>query len=77
MNDAFIFYHELKEKYMEKMLGIEEVCGVLGISVMTLYRIRKNNNFPAPAIQIGKKLIRWNANQVEKWIEQQQAEPHA
>jgi excisionase family DNA binding protein len=56
---------------MDKMLGIEEVCGVLGISVMTLYRIRQNNGFPHPAIKIGKKLIRWTPSQIEEWVAQQ------
>lgn len=56
---------------MQKMLGIDDVCTLLGVSVMTLYRIRKSHGFPPPAIKIGRKLIRWNPSQVEEWIEQQ------
>jgi excisionase family DNA binding protein len=56
---------------MQKMLGIDDVCTLLGVSVMTLYRFRQNNGFPHPAIKIGKKLIRWNPSQIEEWVAQQ------
>lgn len=57
---------------MDKMLGIDDVCSVLGVSTMTFYRFRRHHGFPEPAIKIGKKLVRWSPSQVEWWIEQQQ-----
>jgi excisionase family DNA binding protein len=56
---------------MNKMLRIDEVCGVLGVSVMTFYRIRRDHGFPEPAVKIGKKIVRWTQQQVESWIQQQ------
>ncbi len=58
---------------MNKMLGIDEVCGVLGVSVMTFYRIRRDHGFPEPAVKIGKKIVRWTQEQVENWIDRQDA----
>lgn len=53
---------------MEKMLGISDICKVLGVSNMTFYRIRRDHGFPTPAIQIGKKLLRWSQSQLEAWV---------
>jgi len=53
---------------MPKMLSVKEVVGTLGISVATLWRLRKSGSFPA-CRQLSAKRIGWSADDINGWLE--------
>jgi len=53
---------------MKKLISAKELGELLGVSVITLYRKRKEG---MPFKQIGG-LIRYNEDEVLKWFEEQQ-----
>jgi len=55
---------------MSRMLKIEDLMSLLGVSRSTFFRLRKENKFPAPTLRVGK-FDRWDPRDVEAWVEQQ------
>lgn len=55
---------------MDRMLNTKQVMEALGCSVVTLYRLRRNNQFPQP-LKLGR-VNRWRESVVSDWIESNQ-----
>lgn len=53
---------------MPKMLSVKEVVETLGISVATLWRLRKSGNFPA-CRHLSAKRIGWSSSDIASWME--------
>ena len=56
-----------------RLLNIEQVADLLGISKASIYRARSEGNahiYP-PAIQVGTR-IRWRLSTVLEWLEEQE-----
>jgi excisionase family DNA binding protein len=54
------------------MIDVREVAGLLGVSVATIERMVKANDFPAP-FTVNKRLKRWSRLTVTEWVAEQQA----
>lgn len=52
---------------MPKMLSVKEVVDTLGISVATLWRLRKSGSFPA-CRQLSAKRIGWTTTDIADWM---------
>lgn len=53
-----------------KLLRISEVEAIAGIKKSFIYREIRAGSFPAP-LKITAKMSRWNASDIEEWIERQ------
>lgn len=51
---------------MAKLLTIRELAELCGLSTRTIFRLVDSGKVPQP-IRLGKA-IRWNSEEVEKWI---------
>ncbi len=49
-------------------IGIKTVARILGVSVSTVHRLRKNTDFPK-AREISERCVRWRRSQIEEWSE--------
>ncbi|NCC99455.1 MAG: DNA-binding protein [Bacteroidia bacterium] len=56
-----------KEKVTSDLLSAKDVCSMLEISASTLYRMRKEDNFPFIKIP-GKKSIMFNKKDIEEYM---------
>jgi excisionase family DNA binding protein len=56
----------------KRLLTASELADDLRIGRTTLWRLRKQQDFPAP-MRVGNTL-RWDAREVEKWLESQREE---
>ena len=54
---------------VDRVLRQVEVAAILGISTVTLWRMRQSNEFPQP-IKLNKsgRIIGWRMSVVEQWI---------
>ena len=52
---------------MDRMLNTKQVMEALGCSVVTLYRLRRNNQFPQP-LKLGR-VNRWRESAVTQWMD--------
>ena len=54
---------------MDRLLKQSEVCAVVGLSRMAVYKLRmdKAGDFPAP-VTLGKGALRWRASEIAAWI---------
>lgn len=50
-----------------KIININELVNILGVSKTTLWRWRKEGDFPEPII-LGKNIIVWKESQIEEWL---------
>lgn len=50
-----------------EVLRPQEVCEVLGISLSTLYRLRRAGRFPSE-VRLANRLIGWRVVDVEAWV---------
>lgn len=55
------------------LLNIHEVVARTGLSRATIDRMRKRGSFPRPTL-IGERCLRWSANEIGLWIEEQLAD---
>ena len=53
---------------MEKLMTAKDVMEMLQISTTAFWRIRKNGDFPAPSININRKLQRWSEQDVQAYM---------
>lgn len=53
---------------MEKMMTAKDVMEALQISTTAFWRIRKNGKFPAPSININRKLQRWSEKDIQSYL---------
>lgn len=51
---------------MKRLLTIKDLCGLIGISRRTVYRLRVAGELPPP-IRIGK-CNRWDAEVIDRWL---------
>lgn len=58
----------------ERLLTTAEVCAMLGISRVSLYRWVRGGIFPAP-VSVSERNIRWRNSEVLRWIEQRPIPP--
>lgn len=57
---------------MDKLLGIEEIAGILGVEVSTVYNWTHRKAIPF--IKIGK-LVRFRRREIEIWLEEKCIHP--
>lgn len=50
-----------------RMLRLEEVMSMTGLSRSSIYAMSKQGSFPKQ-IQIGPRAVRWNSQTVEAWL---------
>lgn len=50
-----------------RMLRLEEVMSMTGLSRSSIYAMAKQGSFPKQ-IQIGPRAVRWNSQTVEAWL---------
>ena len=51
---------------MGRLLGINEVAELTGVSKITIYRRIKADTFPKP-VKVGIRAVRWDADEIEQW----------
>lgn len=56
---------------MDRVLRLNEVCQLIGVSRHTIWRHRRDGDFPKP-IRIGRQCLGWRAGQIEAWIDSRQ-----
>jgi excisionase family DNA binding protein len=59
-----------KNNTLDPMLGEDEVAALLGVSPMTVYRMRRSGKLKA--YHLGRNLIRYRTSEVNDWIESSQ-----
>ena len=61
----------------KSLIDAKEVASMLSLNIKTFYRFVKENQddtFPKPII-FGKKLMRWNIEDISRWIKDRQRQP--
>ncbi|MEZ1435429.1 AlpA family phage regulatory protein [Pseudomonas shirazica] len=53
----------------ERLLKFESVCGMVGLSRTTLWRLEKVGAFPR-RIKVTSRCVRWRHSEVKAWIDQ-------
>lgn len=56
---------------IKSLMSVEDVAERLGVSVVTLWRMRTAGDFPEP-MTIGRRSKRWRPETVEAYIERQE-----
>ena len=57
-----------KERLMtDRMLHIEEVMEMTGLSRATIYRKMRKGQFPKP-LKLGDRAVRWRQSEIEAWL---------
>lgn len=51
----------------EKILRMNELKKIIGVSSCTIWRWRKQNKFPRP-IKLGERLIGWRESEINEWL---------
>ena len=51
------------------LLDIDQVAGLVGVSVKTIRLWMQRGAFPAP-VRPGGKLMRWPVERIRKWVDQ-------
>lgn len=60
------------------MLTREDIASMLGISRDVLRKkVEARPDFPKPALRLSRKTVRWEREDVERWIERQKAKEAA
>ena len=52
---------------MDRLLKQSEVLVTIGLSRMSVYKLRKAGDFPEP-VTLGKGAIRWRESELTAWI---------
>ena len=52
----------------EEMLNTEEVCRLMGISKVTLWRHVRAGKFPSP-VRTSTQILRWRGSEIEAYLE--------
>lgn len=56
------------------MIDRKSIAGMLGITVDQLRRtVETLPDFPAPALRLNRKTVRWEPQDIERWLEVQKA----
>lgn len=50
------------------LLSAADLAQLLRVSVPTIWRLRAAGKLPRPLDALGKQLIRWDADEVRRWI---------
>jgi prophage regulatory protein len=58
----------------KQMIRPKELAQQLSVSVQTLWRWRRENRLPPP-ITLGPRMIFWEVQVIEDWIEQKRDKP--
>lgn len=53
----------------DRVLRTKQVCEIINISPVTLWRYRRDGQFPKP-IQLGDRIIGWKESVVMEWLDQ-------
>ena len=57
---------------MDALLSVQEVVKALGVSRMTLHRLRKTAGFPSP-VNMGIRAVRFRRSDLEEWLRERRA----
>ncbi len=52
----------------ERLLRIQTVTELTGLSRATVYRLLERREFPVP-LRISERAVAWRASEVQEWIE--------
>ena len=58
------------QEQLRRMVTSGHVCKQFGVPHQTLMRWVKAGSFPAP-FRIGRRILRWDAAEIDAWIETQ------
>lgn len=60
---------------MEKeLLNVKDVCRRLSVTRPTLLRLRRSNQFPAPAITVSARKVYWRLADIQEFLKRQEAQ---
>jgi predicted DNA-binding transcriptional regulator AlpA len=52
-----------------ELIRAKQLAKLLGISITTIWRMRRNEQIPQP-MRLGSRMIAWDRAVIEQWIEQ-------
>ncbi|MGE3548990.1 MAG: helix-turn-helix transcriptional regulator [Geobacter sp.] len=53
-----------------RMMSLQDVLLYLRVGRTKLHELRRQNDFPRPALRVGK-LMRWDVRDIDTWLELQ------
>lgn len=56
------------------LMRVQDVAKMLNVSVRSVWRMRDDGRLPPPR-KLGKQTLRWDRNELEKWIALRKGEP--
>lgn len=56
----------------ERLLGLDDLAEIMGLSRRTVERMRAAGELPRPMI-VGKRTARWKRSTIDAWVERRQA----
>ena len=57
----------------QPLLSVNRLADFLGVSVVTLWRMRKAAGFPKP-IRISDRLLGWRVSEIQNWLDSRQGQ---
>ena len=51
----------------QTLLGVDELCTIVGLSKPTIYRLMNNKQFPRP-VKLSKSRVAWRVRDIDGWI---------
>ena len=51
-----------------RLLRLQDVLAITSLASLTLYHLMGEGRFPRP-LRLGKRVVLWEVDQVEKWLE--------
>lgn len=51
------------------LLSARDLALMLRVSTATVWRLRAAGKLPRPLDALGKQLLRWNAGEIQRWID--------
>ncbi len=55
-------------KEEKQLLRLDDVKELTGLSASSIYRMTKENDFPAPTPLLGRRIMVWNREAVDQWV---------
>jgi excisionase family DNA binding protein len=50
------------------LLSAADLAELLRVSVATVWRLRAAGKLPRPSTALGKQLVRWNREEIDRWV---------
>jgi len=56
-----------ERRVIDRLLLPAEVCDRIRLSLKTIYRLRRMNQFPEPMV-VGQRRLAWRESDIERWL---------